>query len=109
MRAYTSLKTQARKVHSLRLARIAAKVRMAGVGHFDGVIKDIDNMIQTLKDEGQADIDKRDQCIEEYKNTDSVIAETTWMIEKNVAKINKLQGLIDKHTATKEETIAAIT
>jgi len=108
MRAYTSLKAQARKVHSLRLARLAAKVRLAGVGHFDGVIKDIDNMIQVLKDEGQADIDKRDQCIEEYKNTDSVIAETKWMIEKNQAKINKLQGLIDKHTATKEETIAAI-
>jgi hypothetical protein len=108
MRAYTSLKTQARKVHSLRLARIAAKVRMAGVGHFDGVIKDIDDMIQVLKDEGQADIDKRDQCIEEYKNTDSVMTQKTWDIEKNQAKINKLQGLMDKHTATKEETIQAI-
>merc|ERR1740138_1728829 len=99
MRAYSSLKSQAQKVHSLRLARLAAKVRVGGVGHFDGVIKDIDNMIQVLKDEGQADIDKRNQCIEEYKNTDSVIAETKWMIEKNQAKINKLQALIDKHTA----------
>jgi len=108
MRAYSSLKSSATKTHSLRLARLAAQLRLAKVGHFEKVIKAIDDMIQTLKDEGMADQNKRDQCIEEYKNTDSVMAETKWMIEKNQAKIDKLQGLIDKHTKTKEETIAEI-
>ena len=48
-RAYTSLKAQATKVHSLRLARLAAQVRMAGVGHFEAVIKSIDEMIEGTK------------------------------------------------------------
>jgi len=105
-RAYGALKSVSH--HSLRLARIAAQIRLAKAGHFEAVIKAIDEMIVTLKEEGQADIAKRDQCIDEYKNTDSVIAETKWMIERNQAKIDKLQALIDKHTATKEETIALI-
>jgi len=105
-RAYGALKSVSH--HSLRLARIAAQIRLAKAGHFEAVIKAIDEMIVTLKEEGQSDIQKRDQCIDEYKNTDSVIAETKWMIERNQAKIDKLQALIDKHTATKEETIALI-
>jgi len=108
MLAYAALKKQASKVHSLRLATLAVEVREAKAGHFDKVIKAIDEMIVTLKEEGQADIDKRDQCIDEYKNTDSVIAETKWLIEKNQARIDKLQGLIDKHTLEKEETIKQI-
>jgi len=108
MLAYAALKTSAHRVHSLRLAELAVQVREAKAGHFDAVIKAIDEMIVTLKEENQADIDKRDQCIDEYKNTDSVIAQETWEIEKNQARIDKLQGLIDKHTATKEETIKLI-
>jgi len=107
-RAFSELKKQASKTHSLRLARVAALLRTSKAGHFEAVIKAIDEMIATLKEEGMADQNKRDQCIDEYKNTDSVIAETKWLIEKNQAKIDKLQSLIDKHTVTKEETIAEI-
>jgi hypothetical protein len=108
MLAYAKLKEQATKAHSFRLAELAVNVRMAKAGHFDAVIKAIDEMISTIKDENQADIEKRDQCKDEYKNTDSVIAQTKWLIEKNEARIAKLQDLIDKHTKAKEETIALI-
>merc|ERR1719410_2723968 len=52
-------------------------------------------MIKTLKEEDLADIAKRDQCKEEYKKTASVIAEVTWLIEKNEAKIDKLLKTIE--------------
>jgi len=65
-------------------------------------------VIQELKDEGQSDIDKRDQCKSEFQNSASVIKETKWMIEKNDAKIAKLDGLIQLRTEQKMKTIEEI-
>jgi len=107
-KAYAAIRTKGREAHSLRLASIAAQVREAKYGHFEAVIKAIDEMLQTLADENQADIDKRDQCKEEYTKTDSVMADLKWKIEKNVAKIAKLEANIKKATGEKEETIALI-
>eukprot|EP00929_Paragymnodinium_shiwhaense_P111683 TRINITY_DN79_c0_g1_i2.p1 TRINITY_DN79_c0_g1~~TRINITY_DN79_c0_g1_i2.p1 ORF type:complete len:731 (-),score=325.15 TRINITY_DN79_c0_g1_i2:113-2305(-) len=107
-KAYEQIKTLGRQAHSLRLATLAAQVREAKFGHFEKVISAIDKMMQTLKDENQADIAKRDQCKEEYTKTDSKMADLKWLIKKNGAKIDKLQSMIEKHTETKEETIASI-
>merc|ERR1712228_959934 len=68
MRAYNALKQQASKFHSMRLAQLAATVRLAKVGHFDAVIKAIDQMMQTLRDEGASDIAARDECKKEYQD-----------------------------------------
>jgi hypothetical protein len=103
--AYKALKGSATQVHSVRLAMLAAQVTEAKVGHFDKVLAAIDNMMQTLKDEDAADIAKRDQCIDEYKKIDSTVADVTWLIKKNVAKIDKLQSVIDKRDAESTQTI----
>eukprot|EP00929_Paragymnodinium_shiwhaense_P111682 TRINITY_DN79_c0_g1_i1.p1 TRINITY_DN79_c0_g1~~TRINITY_DN79_c0_g1_i1.p1 ORF type:complete len:597 (-),score=287.23 TRINITY_DN79_c0_g1_i1:113-1765(-) len=108
MAAYEMIRTQAKSAHSVRLASLAVQVREAKFGHFEKVIKAIDTMLQTLKDENSADIAKRDQCKEEYLNTDSRTADLKWKIKNNAAKINKLQSLIEKATHEKEETIAEI-
>merc|ERR550532_3997778 len=50
----------------------------------------------------------RDQCKEEYKKTASVIAEVTWLIEKNEAKIDKLVKTIEELEAEKAKTIEEI-
>merc|ERR1719272_1005088 len=52
-RAFGLLKSSARKAHSLRLAALAARVGQAKAGHFDEVIKEVNDMIQALKEEGQ--------------------------------------------------------
>jgi len=93
--AYASLKDQVMKTHSLRLAALAARVKLMKAGHFEAVIQEIDVLMQTLKDEGNADIEKRDQCKDEYQSIASTIANVTWLIEKNDAKIKKLTGLIE--------------
>lgn len=107
-KAFVALQKFARKAHSLRLAALAARIQQTKVGHFDGVIKAIDEMMAALKEEDAADIAKRDQCKEQYTKTASVIANITWLIKNNVAKIDKLESLIEKATAEKEATIASI-
>merc|ERR1719163_543260 len=61
-------------------------------------------MIQTLKDEGAADIAKRDQCKSEYQKINRRVSKLTWQIKNNEAKIEKLQKLIELRTKEKEET-----
>jgi len=106
--AYHMLRDAARHAHSLRLAALAVRVQGTKAGHFDEVIAAIDEMIKTLKEEDLADIAKRDQCKEEYKKTASVIAEVTWLIEKNEAKIDKLLKTIEELEAEKAKTIEEI-
>jgi hypothetical protein len=104
VKAYSALRNQARKTKSLRLASLAASVRLAKVGHFDKVLKAIDDMVTTLKDEGAADIAKKDQCNNEYQDVASKVGDLSWKIEKNEAAIDKLEKLIEMRTAEKTQT-----
>merc|ERR1719146_542268 len=104
MKAYGVLKEQAKKAHSLRLAALAASVRTGAVGHFDVLIKEIDKMIQVLKDEEQEDIKQRDWCKKEYFENSEEKAELKWLIKNNHAHILKLEELIAKLTETLEDT-----
>jgi len=108
LRAFSMLKASATRAHSLRLATLAVEVRSAKTGHFEPVIAAIDTMIQTLKDEEAADIAKRDQCKDEYQKIASTVADLNWKIEKNEAKIDKLEQLIDLRQAEKAKTIEDI-
>jgi len=103
-KAYLAIRAEARKTKSLRLASLAANVRLAKVGHFDKVIKSIDDMIQTLKDEGNADIQKRDQCNNQYQDIASNVADLSWQVQKNEAALDKFEKLIAMRTADKVQT-----
>merc|ERR1719379_2808545 len=81
---------------------------MAKTGHFDGVIKAIDDVEETLKDEGQEDIEKRDHCKEEYLEIESTVHELNWKIENNEKTIDKQTAHIAAKTAEKAATIEAI-
>merc|ERR1719161_3109030 len=107
-KAYALLKRQATKAHSIRLAQLAAQVHETKVGHFDAVIKAIDEMLKALMEENVADIAKRDQCKAEYQDADKTAAQLKWEIEKNEAKINKLESIIAEHEAEKAKTIQKI-
>jgi len=104
MHAYASLKEQVVKTHSLRLAALAARIKLTKAGHFEAVIAQIDVLMKTLTDEGNADIEKRDQCKDEYQKIASTIANVTWLIEKNDAKIERLSALIELREGQLEET-----
>merc|ERR1719387_2163167 len=65
-------------------------------------------MIGTLKTEEQEDIAKRDECIETYKNINSTVADHTWKVEVNDAKITKLESQIQTAETEKLATITSI-
>merc|ERR1719482_2103668 len=77
---------------------------MAKVGHFDKVIKAIDDMITTLREEGSSDLQKRDQCKDQYQDIASNVADMSWKVQKNEAAIDKLEKLIEMRTAEKSQT-----
>jgi len=107
-RAYAELRAQASSAHSFRLAQLAVLVRSAKYGHFQAVIKAIDEMIRVLKEEDAADIAKRDQCKEEYKQVDSTLGDLAWKIKNNEAVIAKLDKKIEQRDEERLATIEEI-
>jgi len=104
-RAYQALRAQVRKTHSMRLAALAVSVRTAKFGHFEKVIGAIDGVIQDLKDEEAADIDKKDECKTNYQEIATTVQDLDWKIKNNKAKIAKLESLIEKAEDEKAVTI----
>merc|ERR1719460_3167654 len=107
-RAYNALKGQVKKSHSIRLAALAVQIRTSKAGHFDEVIKAIDEMLKTLQEEGADDLAKKTQCLDEYQEITKTVKDLDWQIKNNLAKIAKLEKLIELRTKEKEETIAKI-
>merc|ERR1719379_1848285 len=94
---------------SITLANLAANIRTSSKGGKLGeAIKKMKEVIKTLKDEEKEDIEKRDNCKEEYQKIASTLADLNWKIEKNNAEIGKLEKLIEKRTEEKLETIEDI-
>merc|ERR1719217_186790 len=107
-RAYNALKGQVKKSHSIRLPALAVQIRSSKAGHFDEVIKAIDEMLKTLQEEGADDLAKKTQCLDEYQEITKTVKDLDWQIKNNLAKIAKLEKLIELRTKEKEETIAKI-
>merc|ERR1711988_1420073 len=107
-RAYNALKSQIKKSHSVRLAALTVKIRTTKFGHFEDVIKAIDEMIKTLQEEGADDLAKKTQCLDEYQEITKTVKDLDWKIKNNKAKIAKLEKLIELRTKEKEEAIQKI-
>merc|ERR1719194_50476 len=107
-KAYNALKAQVKKTHSIRLAALAVEIRTAKFGHFEDVIKSIDKMLATLEKEGADDLAKKTQCLDEYQEITKTVKDLDWKIKNNLAKIAKLEKLIELRTKEREETIAKI-
>merc|ERR1719162_1158661 len=106
--AYSMLKADAMKFKSLRLASLAVRVRTTKAGHFDAVMKAIDEMVVTLNEEGAADRDKKNQCNEEYQKIARTVSDLDWQIKNNNAKIDKLTSMIEAVNKERQETIDQI-
>merc|ERR1719316_7034 len=80
---YGKLKERATKSHSLRLAALAAQVRLAKAGHFDKVIKAIDDLIGVLGKEQDSDTKIRNKCQEQYQDNTKEQNKLNWQIKNN--------------------------
>jgi len=107
-KAYAALKNAASRSKSLRLASLAAAVRVSTGGHFDKIIEKIDEMISDLKKEDAEDIKQRDDCKDQYQELAMQKSEIKWLIEKNEAEIVKIEDAITKINEAIEDTVKAI-
>lgn len=107
-KAYDILRRLSAETKKLAFAQLAVQVKTATGGRFDDVIEAIDDIVETLKEEGQSDIDKRDQCKDEYHEIQSKSDDLKWKIKKNDAKIAKLEELIEQKQKEKAQTIDEI-
>lgn len=107
-RAFAVLKAAASKSHSIRLAQLSVSVRLAKSGHFDSVIKAINEIMLVLKDEESSDIAKRDECKDKFNEIKGTVADISWKVDVNDANIDKLEKQIEKRTDEKTQTIASI-
>lgn len=107
-KAFKVLKSFATKSQSVVLAKIAAQVRLAQGGHFDAVLGAIDKVMGVIKKEQEDDNKKKTQCNDEYQSIAKTSAKLDWKIEKNEAKIDKLETTIANHQEEKAITIQAI-
>merc|ERR1719428_2454711 len=87
-KAYKVLKKLATKSQSLRLAEMAATLRLGG--HFDAVIVEIEKMMATLKAEEKDDIEQRDWCKEETFKNEQEASRYEYKIGLVEAKTTKL-------------------
>merc|ERR1719329_139525 len=60
-------------------------------------------MIKTLQEEGAADLAKKTQCLDEYQEIEKTVKDLDWKIKNNLAKIAKLEKLIELRTQEKAD------
>jgi len=106
---YKKLKASATKSHSLRLAALAAHVRMAKAGHFTAVIKSIDTLVNVLSAEQASDLKKRDGCVDQYQQIAQASNKLNWQIKKNKAQVQKLENTISFAQADADSDAAGLT
>jgi len=107
-KAVKVLEMHARQTQSFRLASLAVTVRMQGAGHFDGVLKSIDDLLSQLQAEEQADIAKVDSCKGDYQDITKAKKDLDWKIENNKAKVQKHEKAVEEKNAAKKVTITDI-
>lgn len=101
--AYKALSKAASTGRSLRLAAIAVSVKTSK-GHFDKVIKSIDDMVAELKAEGAQDEKDKSSCIQAIHDHTKTIEKERHMIKRNNLKIKQLQNHINALQQQIEET-----
>jgi len=95
MKAYNHMRSMATRFHSLALAQIAIAVKSRG--HFDSVIKMINEMMAVLRAEGLEDIAHRDRCEgkeNSNKNAKSEANKAKANAKANIKRLN--QNMRDK-------------
>merc|ERR1719456_601009 len=101
---YNALKKAATKARSVRLAELASRVYTTEAGHFDVVMKAIDDMIAMLHKEQEDDFHHRDWCENENGASDHKIENLEYDMESLSNKIerltNKKNSLVDSINKT---------
>uniref|UniRef100_A0A7S2F2I8 Uncharacterized protein n=1 Tax=Alexandrium andersonii TaxID=327968 RepID=A0A7S2F2I8_9DINO len=91
-----------------RLAAFASRIALQRSGHFTDVIQAIDTMVQTLKDEENSDLAKKETCEKDRAADTRAAAKTSREMDEASDSITKLEGEIADIEADIEEKNATI-
>jgi len=100
---------QARGGRGLQLARLASKVQTATAGHFAEIIDSIKTMVEQLRQEGKADVEKRDECKDDYQEVEAKVADLKWQKNTTETKVTALGEEIIELQADETDVLAEIT
>lgn len=90
--AYDKISALAEKHKSIRFAALAVKIKAAG--HFDSVIRMVDNMIATVRAEDEDDIQAKERCKAEYG---ALFSENGDLDHSKTKNANLIKRLEDEH------------
>lgn len=109
VKAERALQQKAKESQSLRLAALAANLRLAtaGGGHFDTIIAAIDQLVTEIGREQSADDTNVQQCKVDLQEASAKKEDLSWKVESSTAEIGKLEEVIaakqNEETQTTEE------
>lgn len=92
--------------HSLRLAKLAARVKASTNGHFDAVFVAIDKMISVIREEDKSDIDSKDACEREAATLRSRGSDVKHQMDQETMQKQRIEDKIANLLAEKNKTIA---
>jgi hypothetical protein len=101
-KAFAQLKGLATRFQSVKLAKIAAVLKVSG--HFDKVISMIDDMISLLRKEEAADIVHRDLCENSQNENKNELADLSHQLDK----ADQMQKRLENTKSETESEISAV-
>mmetsp|Transcript_32511 Transcript_32511/g.78122 ORF Transcript_32511/g.78122 Transcript_32511/m.78122 type:complete len:651 (+) Transcript_32511:58-2010(+) len=106
---YAALQKAAKASHSPRLALLTVQLRQGSRGHFDEVVKIIDEQLADLKDEEAQDIQHRDDCIEQENDNHNRLQDLDYAIKKlanKISKLNSKKGRLEEEIGETQDAIS---
>merc|ERR1719487_1609047 len=93
----------------MKFAALATKISYSTAGHFDEIIKDLEEQAKQLNAEEEVDLEKKEQCEEDRQKNTKIAKEQSQKIDDNTAFIDRKNEFIadlNKKIADAKQEIA---
>ena len=108
-KAVALMKKVSSELGSTKLAAMASRIALSTSGHFDAIIKDLDEQAKQLNRDEEADLVTKEQCEEDRQKNTKIAKEEAMAIDDNTAFIDRKNEFIadlDKKMAEANQEIA---
>jgi len=93
-KAVTLIKKVGTELKSIKFAALATRISMSSTGHFDAIIKDLEDQAKQLNVDEEEDLVKKEQCEEDRQKNTKIAKEQSQKIDDNTAFIDRKNEFI---------------
>jgi predicted nucleic acid-binding Zn-ribbon protein len=93
-KAVALIKKVGTELKSTKFAALATKISMSAGGHFDAIIKDLEEQAKQLNAEEEVDLGKKEQCEEDRQKNTKIAKEQSQKIDDQTAFIDRKNEFI---------------